>query len=114
MSLADEHVEDDAVEDHPDQAHDGLQGPEVGELVPGPDDHIRGGVAIFVVVVVVIVIVVVVGGGGGAVGGGDGEVKEQQAQYGQGATPPHVHCHQTTVLSQCYVTQEQMEQKICK
>ena len=57
--------------------------------MPGPDDHIRG---------VVIVVVVVVGG---AVGGGVGKVKEQQAQYGQGATPPHLHCHETTVLSQC-------------
>ena len=63
LPLADEHVEDDAVEDHPDQAHDGLQGPEVGELVPRPDDHIRGGVII----------------GGGVGGGGEGEVKEQQA-----------------------------------
>ena len=94
LPLADEHVEDDAVEDHPDQAHDGLQGPEVGELVPGSDDHIRGGLVIVVIVVVVV-------GGGGVVGGGEGKVKEQQAQYGQGATPPHVHCHQTTVLSQC-------------
>ena len=53
LSLADEHVEDDAVESHPHQAHDGLQGPEVGELVPGSDDHIRGVVVVIVVVIVV-------------------------------------------------------------
>ena len=61
LPLADEHVEDDAVEDHPDQAHDGLQRPEVGELVPGSDDHIRGG----------LVIVVIIDVGVGVVGGGD-------------------------------------------
>ena len=69
LPLADEDVEHDAVEDHPDQAHDGLEGPEVGELVPGPDDHIRG----------------VVGGGVG--GRGEGEGEQQYTQQGQGATP---------------------------
>ena len=59
LSLADEHVEDDAVEDDPHQAHDGLQGPEVGELVPGSGVHIGGG------------------RGGVVGGGGEGEGEQQ-------------------------------------